>query len=414
MDKDAFAGAAVLAEEPMQRLPRPTLSDDQATAEVHITNVVGGAAANRMEANDVVLRPTHSDDHHQGETQVPAVVGGGEANEVMQSTQFVPPAQPLSSDQPVRDHQIKAVAAVDDGQRRGDIQRVPVVIDQSLRSGHGYADTLHIGVTPVDDGRGTVATQTGRAVIDEIRALWRMRQIWVRAEVRLSNQATAYCRGYCGGDKLAGKRLADNIAKQPDAEETAEIAAAILPLIEARKHIERSRAPIDKRLEKLALSLPVWDAFAKDVRGFGAPSLAALIGETGDLSNYATPSKLWKRMGLAVMPDGTRQRRVEGIDAIEHGYKPARRAIAFNFGENIIRRGGEESPYRSLYLERRELERSKIGQGVVKSLKHAHMRAARYMTKRLLLHIWVAWRRSSCGLNSMDLMIDATQPEGEG
>ena len=43
-----------------------------------------------------------------------------------------------------------------------------------------------------------------------------------------------------------------------------------------------------KEMARLAKELPVWEAFGAGVRGFGEVSLAVIVGEAGDLSNYAT------------------------------------------------------------------------------------------------------------------------------
>lgn len=61
-----------------------------------------------------------------------------------------------------------------------------------------------------------------------------------------------------------------------------------------------------KRMEALAAILPVWERWAKNVRGFGARSLATLVAEIGNPDDYARVARVWKRMGVAVI-DGVRQ-----------------------------------------------------------------------------------------------------------
>ena len=160
-----------------------------------------------------------------------------------------------------------------------------------------------------------------------------------------------------------------------------------LPLIEARTVIHSHRKPLEKRLEKLAKELPVWP-WVESVRGFGAVSLAQIIGETGDLSNYDNPAKVWKRMGLAVMDDGTRQRRVAGADAIAHGYVPRRRSVMFVIGDVLVK-SNRDGEYRTLYLSRKEYEREHHPEMTPMQL---HRRAQRYMEKRLLRDLWRDWR----------------------
>ena len=154
--------------------------------------------------------------------------------------------------------------------------------------------------------------------------------------------------------------------------------------------VKREKAAL-KLMEKLAKELPVWQSFGADIRGFGAASLAVIVGEAGDLSNYATHSKLWKRMGLAVM-DGIRQgglAKGAGAEAwIEHGYNPVRRSQMWNIGDTIIK-GNRDGYYRTVYLDRKAFELARDPE--MQPMK-AHRRAQRYLEKRLLKRLWQAWR----------------------
>lgn len=186
-----------------------------------------------------------------------------------------------------------------------------------------------------------------------------------------------------------------------------------------------ARAPFDEiekratiEMERLAKELPIY-FWTKEVRGFGAGSLAVIIAEAGDLSNYATHSKLWKRMGLAVM-DGVRQgglsKSAPKQDWIEHGYNRERRSRMWNIGDALIK-GNKDGPYRTAYLARKEYEAERAraaGLTVAPSAKipvkrkaefmsegHIHRRAQRYMEKRLLKDLWRAWRderKAECSL----------------
>jgi hypothetical protein len=71
------------------------------------------------------------------------------------------------------------------------------------------------------------------------------------------------------------------------------------------KTTDRGREPFDtlrkkseQQMERLAKDLPVAEWIA-GIRGAGLLGLATIIGEAGDLSNYANPAKLWKRLGFA-------------------------------------------------------------------------------------------------------------------
>lgn len=166
----------------------------------------------------------------------------------------------------------------------------------------------------------------------------------------------------------------------------------------ARKPFAAIEAAMDKQLAKLARQLPVWEAFGKQVRGFGEISLAIIVAEAGDLSNYDSEAKLWKRMGLAagqgrVPPNLSREQRKQAW--IERGYSPRRRSRMWNVGDALIK-GNRDGVYRRLYLERKAFE---VARNPEMSLMQAHRRAQRYMEKRLLRDLWRAWRRTRCSVS---------------
>lgn len=220
--------------------------------------------------------------------------------------------------------------------------------------------------------------------IAEIREQWRRRQAWHRAEKALTLQVKAICRRLAGGEIKDADKLYRAAIKGDDAHPLATTAlAAIFPLVEARDGMEKHRKAVERRLAKIAKTLPV-APWIESVRGVGIASLAAVVGECGDLSEYDNPAKVWKRMGLAVMGDGTRQRRIGGAEAMEHGYSPSRRSIAWNIGECIVKAGG---PYKELYDARKVYEAERV-----ETKAHAHNRAKRYVEKRVLRDLWRAWR----------------------
>lgn len=218
-------------------------------------------------------------------------------------------------------------------------------------------------------------------IVLEIRVLHRQRQDLMRAETSLTLQIRANCRRLCGGDKdEAGAIYKAMCGKgQHDLAQVAEMASA--PLLEAREVISRHKKSTEKRLDQLAGQLPIAQ-WVNGIRGMGIASLAAVIGETGDLSTYANPAKVWKRMGLAVIGD-QRQRKIAGDAALLHGFSPTRRAIMWNIGASMLRSAGT---YRPVYDARKAYE---LARGIPAG--QAHARAKRYMEKRLLLHIWRAW-----------------------
>ena len=245
------------------------------------------------------------------------------------------------------------------------------------------------GHIPVADHSHTIAS---------LRELHRQRQDFHRAEKSLTLQAKAICRRLCAGDKDEANKLYAAMEKGAD-DAQAEMARMLTePFIQARSILEGNRKRTEKAMEKSAKTLPV-AKWVDGINGFGIASLAAVIGEAGDLSNYPTHSHLWKRLGLAVI-DGGRQRLMPGADAIIHGYSPGRRSVVWNVGQCVFKAQSqrvdketgeikiEAGEYRKLYDARKEYELPRV-EG---KKAHAHNRAMRYMEKKLMRDLWKAWR----------------------
>ena len=185
----------------------------------------------------------------------------------------------------------------------------------------------------------------------------------------------------------------------------------ILSSIGAREPFKDLEKDAAKEMERLALQLPVWE-WCEPIRGFGPVSLAVIVGEAGDLSNYPRKGHLWKRMGLAVIGDirqGGLKKTAAKEEWIVHGYNRQRRSRVWNIGDALIK-GNGDGVYRQAYLARKEYERKRaeaagltvapaadIPDGRAAEFMsdgHVHRRAQRYMEKRLLRDLWQAWRRA--------------------
>lgn len=279
------------------------------------------------------------------------------------------------------------------------------------------------------------------ALCDAIRGHHRERVFAMDQRKRLDNATGAFVRLALGWRKDAdeadrkaiAKAAADLVkhaeavfagkvpAEAPAPEGWTLLAGPVLAALQGRAAFDTLESSATKAMEKLAVQLPVWAAFAAGIRGFGARSLAVLVGEAGPLGDYRNHSNLWKRMGLAVMEDGKRQGNAgKGASAetwIAHGYNARRRAAMFVIGECLMRSNGDDGPYRSLYLARKAFERERAeakGLIVAPSAKipaarkaafmsdgQIDLRARRYMERRMLKHLWQAWRR-----------VEARAPEG--
>lgn len=189
----------------------------------------------------------------------------------------------------------------------------------------------------------------------------------------------------------------------------------------AREPFEIEEDVCKKELSRLAQMLPVWKSFGESVRGFSPLGLGIIVAEAGDLSNYATEAKLWKRMGVAVM-DGVRQGKVpENLTGkarkeawMERGYSPVRRARLFaRIGDPLLK--GNKGAYRAAYDHRRahtqithpEWWRDKDGNAKLNkdgspASDHGHKDAQRYMEKRLLRDLWRAWRKTNASIISQE------------
>lgn len=202
------------------------------------------------------------------------------------------------------------------------------------------------------------------------------------------------------------------------------VIAAVAPLVlvtaSSRQGFDELRDGTEKEMRRLARLLPVW-TWAKAVSGLSDLGLAVIVGEAGDLSAYrkvpgkpgSGVAKLWKRLGLAVIGDvrqGGLQRSAAASEWIVHGYNRERRAEIWVIGDVVLRQqwrgdrdedGGKPKktgkpvavpahsigPYGDVYGEKKAeyLDREW-------DAGHADAAARRYMTKRIIRHLWYAWR----------------------
>jgi hypothetical protein len=150
------------------------------------------------------------------------------------------------------------------------------------------------------------------------------------------------------------------------------------------------------------------------IHGCSSLGLAMLLGETGDLSKYASPAKVWRRMGLDVMNGEANKNRFKGMNT---GYSKRRRMIAFRVSSAIVKansghyrevydiRKGYEAErdskgYNANYVKAREqfmLDHYKTSKDKIKAGRLPQciidLRAHRYMVKRLIADLWMEWNR---------------------
>lgn len=189
-----------------------------------------------------------------------------------------------------------------------------------------------------------------------------------------------------------------------------------------------------KQMVQLAAALPVagW-AEEADQRGLGLGRVAVVVGECGDLSNYSSPAKVWKRMGCAPFEFNGQTRMgsswKKGKPSLpaekwtEFGYSPRRRSIAYVIGELILKsnrdaRTGWKGPYLLRYEEakasalanRPDWTRCPKCDGSGKTArgsacanckgtgevaKHCHLHGLLLATKLFLKRLWQTWHGQS-------------------
>jgi len=156
-------------------------------------------------------------------------------------------------------------------------------------------------------------------------------------------------------------------------------------------------ANIEKEMIGLSRELPVYE-WSRGVLGEGT-ALAVIVGEAGDLNNYSDPAKLWKRLGLA--PKEAYPQAASGAHMTP---KQRRSQIWVSVGSNLLRK--LHPVYKPLYdqkkaeyLARGEAEPFWQKDGKPDRL-HAHNAALRFMEKRVLKHLWRAWRAASIPVTS--------------
>lgn len=234
---------------------------------------------------------------------------------------------------------------------------------------------------------------------------------WVSTEEEASRTAINARAARIVDASLSGK------PQKAEDEEVAHALAADLGVVcLALAPLEKARHEIELGIARTARRLPVFE-WVHGVRGFGEKTLGVLIGETGNLTNYPKPDKLWKRLGLAPH-DGkaySTWRREGGLTAedwIAARYAPRRRAEVYScLSEPLFRsQTPVMGPYRLVYDARRA-RTAETHPDWTKA--HSHADALRIMTKRAVSDLWSEWRRAVVSLHSVQTVPAADlSPQG--
>lgn len=244
------------------------------------------------------------------------------------------------------------------------------------------------------------------SLCQELQALQRQRAVYIKSRVMVSNRLQAIIAGtmgYHSGMKdterqkvfgEAGKYIKAVVKGETDSPQRALILTHHAGIAE----FERMQAALEKEMQALAKQLPVAEwAQSPDQRGFGLLRLAVVIGETGDLSNYANPAKVWRRMGCApYTKDGKtamgktwrcgKEGKLHAEDWEDFGYSPRRRSIAYMIGELLLKLN--DGPYRARYDETKARAAEKHPEW---PKLRCHLHGMLLATKLLFKNLWIEW-----------------------
>jgi len=254
---------------------------------------------------------------------------------------------------------------------------------------------------------------TPKTQFSKLRELVPAYEALVRLRIKNENYASAECRkvfyttqvedpihreAALENVKKQGRELFVAIKKGVPHPYAPFVEAAVAPMIASINVLEQSIAGIEKEIVKEMKEHPL-NSWINETKGVGSLTVARIINAAGgDLLTYDNPMKLWKRFGLAVREDGTRQQLKKMVDPLTgkpskmtleearaNFYSPQRRSIAYLLQDCVIR---SKSPkYYDLYVERKKYETETSPQ---LTPKHLDNRARRWLNKRLLKDLWIA------------------------
>lgn len=309
----------------------------------------------------------------------------------------------------------------------GDAQRT---LGKNAHAQYGSPLTQSVAddhLSGANNGQHACVSATDTA-IGLIRGHYRDLMFVRKQRISITNRTGAYLRRQFGWSLDAPEKERKKIERRVAAVMADPTGTEWVELIEMTRRAVEPFEAIEARHEKaiatLVETLPVWHSFGAAVKGLSSTGLGHIIGMAGNLGDYATKSKLYKRLGLAVI-DGMRQGspgpNPSSDDWIRHGYNRRRRSEMFVIGDKIIyqqvRKDGTDCPhvlgrydvaatdetlrcstgrYGDTYLRRKQLELGRVATAKSTGLPnkgHADFRARRYMEKLLVKDLWLNWRQ---------------------
>lgn len=274
-------------------------------------------------------------------------------------------------------------------------------------------------------GDQSMKMKPSQNLVAEIQALQRQRAVVLKSRIMQENRLTAIVAGTLGYRSGLEEKERTKLFKQAAAvidsvvegKGESPLKSVILTTMVGINAFNEMKRELEKLMTKAAKKLAVaaW-VEQPEQRGFGMLFLAIVIGETGDLSNYANPAKVWRRMGCAPWTfNGEtkmgctwrcgKEGRLPSEEWEAFGYSPRRRSIAYLIGEGIVKqntmrgRGGDPAgeadgahtgPYRARYDAAKVKAKEAHPDW---SAKRCHLHGMLLATKLLLKNLWVEWNR---------------------
>jgi len=280
-------------------------------------------------------------------------------------------------------------------------------------------------------------------IVKELQKAQKMRVWYTKTRIMVENRLIATVAGRIGysshleeKQRLALFSKAKKVIKslyttqedsQAVAKEYKDIVMMVLKTNMFIEDLDKTIESIKKDIKELVIQLPIAKWIEDDDRrGIDLLTIGTILGEAGDLANYANPGKLWRRFGCAPYEhDGKmlmgstwksgREGKLPASCWEEFGYSPRRRSVMYIIGKNIMMLN--KGKYRKRYDDKKQeaidnhsdwtyCEKCK-GTGLINGKKHALCRGTGKLTKRCDLHgmllasklflkdLWIEWNKDS-------------------
>lgn len=254
----------------------------------------------------------------------------------------------------------------------------------------------------------------------------------VRA-IGLDHEATEVSRkaAWTRAERIVRRALQGAEQEESDRDIAAVLAGNLAMSSVALKPVSAFRDQVEARMRAKAELLPAF-ALTQRTPGFKAIGLAVIVGEAGDLSNYATVRKLWRRLGLGMapgheahaystwkrigLPTGEWDTPEFPGQPLRAGYSPKRLGQIYGVVTVPLVMMKAKNRYGEIYAARRAHTAITHPTGTITECNadpnrwtpgHSHADAQRVMTKALISDLWSEWRGSAFGLKADDAVAPA-------